>query len=138
MYAIRFLSEEGPNTDLSWLLYLTLGIFLLMIVVGWLTSRRNGSQAEIQKEAPIGHADDLTTLEGIGPKVAKVLNGMGIHSFMDLSKANSEDVQKVLDLAGMQMMNPEGWIEQARLAAKGDTDGLRKLQEELKGGRKVK
>jgi hypothetical protein len=35
------------------------------------------------------------------------------------------------------MMDPEGWIEQAKLAARGDMEGLNKLQEELKGGRKA-
>jgi hypothetical protein len=34
------------------------------------------------------------------------------------------------------MMNPEGWIEQAKLAAQGDWTSLEKLQGELKGGRK--
>jgi hypothetical protein len=34
------------------------------------------------------------------------------------------------------MMNPEGWIEQARLAAQGDWEELQKLQEELVGGRR--
>jgi len=138
MYAIHFLSEEGPNTELSWLLFIVLGFFLLMVIVGWLTSRRNGGQVEFQHEAHKSHADDLTTLEGIGPKVAKVLNESGIQSFADLAKANADDVQKVLDAAGLQMMNPEGWIDQAKLAEKGDLDGLKKLQDELKGGRKAK
>jgi large subunit ribosomal protein L17 len=66
------------------------------------------------------------------------LNQAGIHSFADLAKANPNDVQKTLDAAGLQMMNPEGWIEQAKLAAKGDLDGLKKLQNELKGGRKTR
>jgi len=35
------------------------------------------------------------------------------------------------------MMNPEGWVDQAKLAAKGDWAALEKLQSELKGGRKV-
>ena len=35
------------------------------------------------------------------------------------------------------MMDSAGWIEQAKLAAKGDTEGLMKLQDELKGGRRV-
>ena len=138
MYAIHFLSEEGPNTELSWLLFIVLGFFLLMVIVGWLTSRRNGGQAEILHEAHKSHADDLTTLEGIGPKVAKVLNVSGIHSFADLAKAKADDVQKTLDAAGLQMMNPEGWIDQAKLAEKGDMESLKKLQDELKGGRKAK
>ena len=138
MYAIRFLSEAGPNTELSWLLFAALGFFLLIIIVGWLTSRRNGEQPEVKHEAHASHADDLTKLEGIGPKVAKVLNGAGIHSFADLARAKAEEVQKALDAAGLQMMTPEGWIEQAKLAEKGDTEGLKKLQDELKGGRKAK
>ncbi len=138
MYTIHVLAEEGPNTELLWLLFITLGFLLLMIIVGWLTSRRNGGQAEIQHEAHGSHADELTTLEGIGPKVAKVLNESGIHSFAELAKANVEVIQKALDAAGLQMMNPEGWIDQAKLAEKGDMESLKKLQDELKGGRKVK
>lgn len=138
MYAINFLAEEGPNTELSWLLFIALAFFLLMIVVGWLTSRRGGEQAEAAHEAHGGHADDLTTLEGIGPRVAKILNGAGIHSFKDLAGANADEVTKSLDAAGLQMMDPAGWIEQAKLAAKGDMNALRTLQDELKGGRRAK
>ena len=142
MYAIRFLAEEGPNTELSWLLFVGLGFFLLMIVVGWLTSSRSAEQAEVTHDSRVHsiqiQPDDLVTLEGIGPKVARVLNESGIQSFADLAKAKADEVQKVLDAAGLQMMNSEGWIEQAKLAAKGDMDGLKKLQDELKGGRKAK
>ena len=138
MYAIHFLSEEGPNTELSWLLFIVLGFILLMVIVGWLTSLRNSEQVEVQHEGHKIHADDLTSLEGIGPKVAKVLNESGIQSFADMAKAKADDVQKVLDAAGLQMMNPEGWIDQAKLAEKGDTVGLKKLQDELKGGSKGK
>lgn len=41
MYALRFLAEEGPNTELSWLLLIVLGVFFLIIIVGWLTSRQS-------------------------------------------------------------------------------------------------
>lgn len=132
MYLMKLISEEGPNTNLLWLLLAALGFFLLIVIVGWLTSRQNGGQVEDAHEA-----NDLTSLEGVGPKVSKVLNAAGIHSFTDLAKAKTEDVQQALDGAGLQMMNPEGWIEQAKLAAKGDTEGLMKLQDELKGGRRV-
>jgi uncharacterized membrane protein len=142
MYAIRFLAEEGPNTELSWLLFIALAFFLLMIIVGWLTSGRGAEQAEVTHDSRVHsiqiQPDDLVTLEGIGPKVARVLNEAGIQSFADLAEAKADEVQKVLDAAGLQMMNPEGWIEQAKLAAKGDMDGLKKLQDELKGGRKAK
>jgi hypothetical protein len=138
MYAIIFLAEEGPDTELAWLLFIALAFFLLMVIVGWLTSGRGGAQAEVLYEAHAGHADDLTSLEGIGPKVAGILNEAGIRSFADLAAANANEVEKSLDAAGLQMMDPAGWIEQARLAAKGDMQGLKKLQDELKGGRRAR
>ena len=147
MYALQSLLQEGsPNTSLTWLLLVALAFFFLMVVVGWLTSKNKGSKPEVQHEAHKEHeapttelksADDLTTLEGIGPKVAKVLNDIGIVSFADLANAEASKVQETLNAAGMQYMNPEGWIEQAKLAAAGNTEGLAKLQDELKGGRKA-
>jgi hypothetical protein len=142
MFAIKLLEEAGPNTELSWLLFLLLGFFFLMVIVGWWVSSRKGQQVDAPQEA-MSHQheeksepDDLTKLEGIGPKVSKVLNEAGIATFAALAHANPADIQKSLSAAGMQMMNPEGWIEQAVLAAKGDWDGLEKLQGELKGGRR--
>lgn len=139
MQALILLSEgSGADTSLSWLLWVALVFFALMVVVGWLVSRNKGSKPEVQHEAheEKKSADDLTKLEGIGPKVAKVLNGIEIVSFTDLAGAEVAKVQEALDAAGMQYMNPEGWIEQAKLAAAGDTEGLAKLQDELKGGRR--
>ena len=139
MQALILLSEGGgADTSLSWLLWVAFGFFALMVVVGWLTSRNKGSKPEVQHEAheEKKSADDLTKLEGIGPKVAKVLNGIEIVSFTDLASAKVAKVQEALDAAGMQYMNPEGWIEQAKLAAAGDNEGLAKLQDELKGGRR--
>lgn len=142
MQALFLLSEGGggPDNSLSWLLWVALGFFFLMVVVGWLASRNKGSKPEVRHEAHKDKkpADDLTVLEGIGPKVAKVLNEAGITSFADLAHADAVKVQERLNVAGMQMMNPEGWIEQAKLAAEGDTEGLAKLQDELKGGRRAK
>ena len=140
MYALYLLSEEGPNTSLSWLLWVALGFLVLMILIGWWVSRYKGEQAEATVEAqaapmPEKSADDLKVLEGIGPKVAKILNDAGIHSFADLASADAAEVDKVLDANGLQMMDSEGWIEQAKLAAVGDMEGLAKLQDELKGGR---
>lgn len=145
MFAIRFLSEGGPDTSLAWLLWVALGFFFAMVVIGWLVSKNKGTQPEVQAEAhehgrdhhaQEKMADDLTVLEGIGPKVAGVLGATGIVSFADLAKANAAEVQKTLDAAGLQMMDPAGWIEQAKLAAAGDQAGLAKLQAELKGGRR--
>jgi large subunit ribosomal protein L17 len=157
MFAQMVLQESGPNTELGWLLYVFLGFVVLMVVVGWLTSRRKGESTDVPHEAhvvaepvvqevhiphtgtlPVEEAvmDDLVVLEGIGPKVARILNDAGITTFAALADANPADIQRTLSAAGLQMMNPEGWIEQARLAANGEWVELEKLQSELKGGRR--
>jgi large subunit ribosomal protein L21 len=95
--------------------------------------------AKVEKKAEVKtEADDLAKIEGIGPKVVQVLNGAGISTFEALASAKAADVQKILDDAGLQMMDPKGWISQAKLAAKGDWDGFEKLQDKLKGGRAAK
>jgi hypothetical protein len=143
MLALRLLSEggEGPDTSLTILLFIGIAFFFLMIIVGWLTSSRKQDQVEVTNDAKKStnqNADDLVKIEGIGPKVAKVLTEAGITTFDELAHAKTDDVQSALNAAGLQMMNPEGWIAQAKLAAKGDWAGFEKLQSELKGGRKIK
>ncbi len=146
MYTIGFLSESGPDTSLSWLLWVALGFFAIMVLVGWLVSRRKKpeeGQAHVSHEEHHDaetHAepDDLTKLEGIGSKVAGILEKAGITTFAGLVEAGAEKVNGILGAAGLQMMDSAGWIDQAKLAAKGDWDALQKLQAELKGGRRVK
>ncbi len=40
MLAIQLLSEAGPDMSLAWLLWVALGFFFLMVVVGWAVSKR--------------------------------------------------------------------------------------------------
>jgi len=140
---VLLLQEGGPDKSLSWLLWVVLVLFALIVLIGWWVSRNRASQPMGQQETPAEPAteakaaDDLTVLEGIGPKVSKVLNDIGIMSFADLAAADSDNVQQALNGAGMQYMDPAGWIDQAKLAAAGDMEGLTKLQDELKGGRKA-
>ena len=135
MLFMNLLSEEGPNTELAPLLWWVLGFFLLMVIIGWLTSR-NQKPAEAAAHVEYKHEDDLEIIEGIGPKVAKVFKAAGILSFDDLAHASVEKVNDVLKSAKLTMMDSAGWIEQAKLAAKGDMDGLKKMQDEMKGGRR--
>ncbi|RME88669.1 MAG: hypothetical protein D6770_06435 [Anaerolineae bacterium] len=129
MFAL-ILSEGAGGGDLSWLLYLALALFVLIVIIGYLVSRKAEKEGEKA-------ADDLTKIEGIGPKVAEVLKAEGITTYADLIEAGVEKVNAILDAAGYQMMDAGTWIEQAKLAAKGDWDALAKLQEELKGGRRT-
>ncbi|MBC7226011.1 MAG: hypothetical protein H5T61_02085 [Thermoflexales bacterium] len=92
--------------------------------------------AEAVAEAAAPPADDLTRLEGIGPKVAKVLASIGITTFQALATADYSQVKQALVSAGWPYMDPAGWIEQAKLAAEGRWEELALLQERLKGGRR--
>jgi hypothetical protein len=136
MIFMKLLSEEGPNTELAFLLWWVFGFFFLMVLIGWWQSgKKKPEPAPVHAQAEPKHADNLEIIEGIGPKVAKVLNAAGILSFDDLVHASPEKVTETLKAAKLTMMDPAGWIEQATLAAKGDMDGLKKMQDAMKGGR---
>jgi len=154
MYTVHLLEESG----MSGLVWIVLIIFLIMVFLGWLVVSKGWLKKEAEpQQVEHGHqessapaavesksaavktslADDLTVLEGIGPKVAQLLAGIDISTFESLAKADYGKVKAALDAAGYKYMDPAGWIEQAALASKGDTEGLKKLQEALKGGRKA-
>jgi ribosomal protein L30 len=81
-------------------------------------------------------ADDLTVIEGIGPKIAEVLQAAGVHTFDDLAAMDIDNLTEILQAANLRLASPETWAEQAQLAAAGDWDGLKQLQDQLKGGRR--
>lgn len=82
-------------------------------------------------------ADDLTLIEGIGPKIAKLLNQADIHTFKQLGEKDADSLAVTLASAGIFMTDPSTWPDQARLAAEARWDELKKLQDSLKGGRAV-
>lgn len=136
MFSPGYLQSE-QNTA-GWLWFAIFAVLLVVLIIWWL-NRRKADQVPVEPEMQVqreSSPDDLTRIEGIGPKVAKVLSEAGINTFEALARADRENVQQTLNAAGFQMMNPEGWIEQAKLAAKGDWDAFEQLQEELKGGRR--
>lgn len=84
-------------------------------------------------------ADDLTLIEGIGPKINELLNAASITTFAQLAAAKPANVKAILDAAGprFKMHDPATWTKQAAFARDGKTAELKKLQEELKGGKIV-
>ena len=82
-------------------------------------------------------ADDLTIIEGIGPKIAELLVNAGIVTFAQLATTKPTAIKSILETAGKryQMHDPATWPKQAALARDGKTDALAKLQNELKGGK---
>ncbi|GEM68999.1 hypothetical protein SMI01S_26050 [Sphingobacterium mizutaii NBRC 14946 = DSM 11724] len=83
--------------------------------------------------------DDLTIVEGIGPKIAEVLAAAGIATYAELAKTDAEKVKEILTEAGSNFntADPTTWAEQAQLAADGKFEELEKLKAELDGGKKV-
>lgn len=82
-------------------------------------------------------AEDLTLIEGIGPKVAAVLNAAGILRLEQLARLTPAELKNMLLAAGNRISNPATWPEQAALAAAGKWDELKALQASLTGGRRV-
>jgi predicted flap endonuclease-1-like 5' DNA nuclease len=80
--------------------------------------------------------DDLEIIEGIGPKIAEVLNQLGIKTFKQLSEMTTAQIQSILDTAGQnfRMANPETWPDQADLAARNRWTTLKALQQVLIAG----
>lgn len=81
--------------------------------------------------------DDLKVIEGIGPKISGILQAAGIATFAQLAQTDASRLRAILDEAGLRLADPTTWPEQASLAAKGDWEGLKALQSQLKGGRRV-
>ena len=94
-------------------------------------------KAEAKKAAPkkaTGKADDLKKIEGIGPKIASTLVEAGIATFADLAKAKPAKISEIIaDVRGNHVTDT--WPEQAKLAAEGKWDELKKWQDELDGGK---
>lgn len=91
---------------------------------------------DMQKRIVSGAArDDLTQIEGIGPKTQQVLYAAGITTFQQLADSTPDALRKILDDAGLRLGVPASWPEQAALIVKDDLTGLQELQSRLKGGR---
>jgi predicted flap endonuclease-1-like 5' DNA nuclease len=80
--------------------------------------------------------DDLERIEGIGPKVAELLQSAGITTFEQLAQVDVEHLGQILKEVGLAMINPATWPEQAKLAAAGDWDAFQALQAEVKSNRR--
>ncbi|GAB4470188.1 MAG: hypothetical protein Kow00124_06110 [Anaerolineae bacterium] len=80
--------------------------------------------------------DDLTRIEGIGPRIESILREAGISTFGALAATAPEAITALLKEAGFKApFDATTWPKQAELAARGDWDALARLQDELSGGR---
>jgi predicted flap endonuclease-1-like 5' DNA nuclease len=75
--------------------------------------------------------DDLTLLEGIGPVYASRLRDNGITTFAELADTDEATLAGIIDAPAWRRIDYGDWITQARLAAAGDLDGLKSVQDQL-------
>ena len=82
-----------------------------------------------------GGRDDLTIIEGIGPKINELLIAGGIDTFVKLANAPVGRVQAILDAAGpsFRLAKPASWARQSALCASGEWEALKALQGALTG-----
>lgn len=82
-------------------------------------------------------ADDLKIIEGIGPKIESLFHEDGIKTWKNLADSTQAQCKSVLEKGGsrFQMHDPKTWPKQAKLAENGKFKELKKLQDELDGGK---
>ena len=80
--------------------------------------------------------DDLTKVEGIGPKAAEALVNAGLGTYAKLAKSTPEEIKEVLTDASSRMahLDPGSWPKQAGMAAEGKWDELNDWQDKAKAG----
>lgn len=81
------------------------------------------------------HAEDLTILDGIGPKLEELLRANGVAGFAQLAQLDEPSLLEILDRGGasFRYANPSTWAQQAALVVQNDWAGLKQLQRELTG-----
>ena len=86
-----------------------------------------------------GQRDDLKKIEGIGPKIQKLLNDDQIFTFTELADVPMDRLKGLLRRAGdrYRMHDPTSWPDQAKLAAEGRWKELDEFQDVLLGGRET-
>jgi small subunit ribosomal protein S2 len=92
--------------------------------------------AEPAKKEEAAKADDLTKVEGIGPKAAEAIVNSGIGTYAELAKADPEKIKEILTEASSNLahLDPTSWPKQAKMAADGKWDELKEWQDNAKGG----
>ncbi len=81
--------------------------------------------------------NDLTVVEGIGPKIQELFHNHDVKTWAALAACSVDKCQEVLHSGGkrFEMHKPGTWPKQAGLAAKGSWKELNDWQDQLDGGK---
>ena len=71
----------------------------------------------------VPHRDDLKLIKGIGPKMEKKLNDAGVHTFDQMSRLTTAELQAVLGLSKRVVQNSDNLISQAKKFAEDGPKG---------------
>ena len=84
--------------------------------------------------------DDLKAIEGIGPKIEKLMKAAGVTTWEAMSKSDASRLSEILRDAGdrYKLADPTTWPKQAEYAANGQWKELDEYQDFLQGGKKPK
>jgi predicted flap endonuclease-1-like 5' DNA nuclease len=81
--------------------------------------------------------NDLTVIEGIGPKIAQILGENKVKNFKALIATPIEDIKTWLKDNKLQFVDPTTWAEQAQLLDAGKMVEFETLKQSLKGGKRT-
>lgn len=80
--------------------------------------------------------NDLTIIDGIGPKIAELLLAAGIQTWDNLSRTSAQRCREILDATnGFSLHAPTHWPIQAKLASQGKWRELKDWQSKSEDGR---
>jgi large subunit ribosomal protein L27 len=93
--------------------------------------------AKAPKAAVADQTDNLTRIEGIGPKVQAALNDAGVTTFAQLAGMSAEELNQIVKVDhNVRIVGDSAtWSKQAQFLVDGDEDGLKAYQDRLVGGR---
>lgn len=75
---------------------------------------------------PASEADDLARIKGVGPKLVTLLGQLGVSTFAEIAAWSEADIDRIDAQLGVfeGRIRRDGWVEQAKFLAAGDTAGF--------------
>ncbi len=88
-------------------------------------SKASARAAKPKVEAAAAASDDLAQLNGIGPRIASILNAGGVTSYAQLEHTSTEKLREIIAASGaLPPPSLDTWPTQASYAVRGDWEGL--------------